>query len=253
MTEQAVRDPAKTAEYYARYAAEKGAEFESVRRMAADPANTARRAGLVALLPQKAKDLALAAYSSGAPVGECLRWLGEAVDARLQLAELHDYRFPEYGHAHQDFGTFSGALLLGREAEVVGMQRRCTFADADPVPRSLVDLMEQYCEVLAGEPVTRQVDEKSLKKVAPDWLTLPPLFQAVAARDEAQFAEKLEAYLSVSWEAYAKGLRRAAKNPALVYFGTWDLLSAALCRIMGRVPELSKKTRGFVPAELVSG
>lgn len=251
MGEWIPRDQAKPVTYFEQFVAAKRADVEMLRGAAEQAADPGRKAGLVGMLPQRANDIAIALYSGGAPPSECKRWLGEAVDARKQIAALNDFRFDEYGLANEDLRTFSGACLIDRQMEIVQAQRKSTF-DTNPVP-GLLDLIELYCEVLAGEPAVHEVNERSLKRVAPDWLTLPPLFQSVAARDKRLFAERLETYLSTTWERYAKVVRRAIKNPAPVYFGTWNLVSAALCKVMGHVPELSKKVRGYVPDELIGG
>ena len=244
------RDTAKPVEHYERVIERHKAERETLQQAIERTADPQRRAKLLNTFPQKANDMALAAYSAGKPIAECKRWLGEAVDARLRIAELSGYRFPEYGFAHEDWRTFSGAYLIGRHAELVAAHRKTVF-ETQPVP-GLLDLMEQYCEVLLHEPLARQADERSLKPVAPDWLTLPPLFQAVAARDQARFAATLETYLSTTWELYAVGLKRAIKQPGPFYFGVWNLLSAALAKIMGGVPNLSAKSRAYVPTELIA-
>jgi hypothetical protein len=145
--------------------------------------------------------------------------------------------------------TLSGAYLIGRHAELIEVHRKCTF-DTDPVP-GLLDITEQYCQVLLAEKLTRQVDEKSLKEAGPDLLALPPIFRAISRRDRQAFAEALEEYLAKRWEKYAKGLRRAIKNPAPIYFGTWNLFSAAVCKIVGVVPPLSKKAQSYVPVDLL--
>jgi hypothetical protein len=243
------RDPAKPVEYYEQFVAAKRSDMEFLREASDQATDPRRKAGLIATFPQKANDIAIALYSEGAIVSECKRWLGTAVDARKQIAELRSFRFEEYGLANEDLRTFSGACLVDRQAEMVEMQRNSTF-ETNPVP-GLIDLIEQYCGVLAGEHVLRKVDERSLKKVAPQWLTLPPLFQSVAERDHRLFAERLETYLSTTWERYAKVVKRAINDPAPIYFGTWNLVSAALCKIMNSVPELSSKTRGYVPVELL--
>jgi hypothetical protein len=249
MADRKERDPAKTVEDYRKLIEAKQSEMEFLRKHFDQATDSKRKAGLIATFPQIANDIALASYSSGAVIAECKRWFGVAVDARKEWAELLGFQFEDYGLAFEDLRTFSGALLIGRQAEVVELHRKATYQSNESP--GLIDLIHQYCEVLMGAPLSHPADERSLKKVAPDWLTLPPLFQAVADRNQNLFAERLEAYLVNSWDRYAKGMKRAAKNPSPIYFGSWDLLSAALCQIMGNVPELSKKTRGYVPAEFI--
>ena len=249
MTNQCLRDPAKSIEHYRKLAESKQSEIEFLLDAADRATDAKRKAGLAATLPRLSNTAALALYSAGAPISECRQWLGKAVDARRKYAELNEFRLEEYGLANEDLTTFSGACLIDRHAEMVKMHRR-TKVDTNPVP-GLPDLIEQYCQVLMAEPLSRKVDEGSLKKVAPDWLTLPPLFQAAADRDTRRFAQTLDSYLSTSWEPYAKGIRRSVKNPALIYAGTWNLFSAALCKIMGGVPDLSKKNLSYVPVDLI--
>lgn len=245
----AVRDASKSAQEYQQFIDAKRAEIELLSKTA--EANPARKAGLLQTFPQKCNDIALALYSAGQPVSECRRALSEAVDWRLRFLEASGYRLEEYGLANEDLRTFSGAYLLDRQREMVEAHQRTKF-DTNPVP-GLIDLMEMYGALLLGESLEKKkVDEKSLKKVAADWLTLIPLFQSVARRDQGDFAAKLENYLASSWDKYAAGLKRAAKNPSPIYFGTWNLLSAALSKAMGSVPELSKKTRPYLPLELVT-
>jgi hypothetical protein len=249
MADRKERDPAKTVEDYQQFIKSKQSEMEFLRKHFDQATDPKRKAGLIATFPQIANNIALALYSSGAEIAECKRWFGVAVDTRREWAELMGFEFEDYGLAFEDMETFSGALLIGRQAEVVELHRKARY-QSNRTP-SLINLIDQYCDVLMGTPISHTVDERSLKKVAPDWLTLPPLFQAVADRDQKLFAEGLEAYLVKSWERHAKEIKRAAKDQEPTYVGAWNLLSAALRQIMGNVPELSKKTRGYVPAELI--
>jgi hypothetical protein len=107
--------------------------------------------------------------------------------------------------------------------------------------------MNQALALFSGEPVTQNKAEiDDLKKNGKDLVTLAPLFKAVSDRDVTAFARALDEFLTVSWAKQVKGTERLPQ-----YSGKWSVLSAAVCQLMGGVPELSEKTRMYIPVEFV--
>src|SRR5262249_20767567 len=131
--------------------------------------------------------IGMASYSAGSPVSECLRWFNEAVSYKQRFVrEAYACKFIGYGAIELYFELYSAALLVGRAAEQVSLFRKCTFEQPEPEP--IISLLNQFCAVLVGEPISQKPGEtEELKKINKDHAFLPPLFKAVADRDRETF------------------------------------------------------------------
>jgi hypothetical protein len=196
--------------------------------------------------------IAVAAYSAGDPVPQCLHWFGETASFRVRaIAEGRGYKFVGYGTIEDYLELYAGAFLAAKARELIRAFRRSAFER--PPAAAQTSLMNQFCAVLEGElAVECPIEEEGLKQHNPQWALLPPLFRSAAGRDLRSFGPALEQYLAKSWapsvERWAKS---ALKSKTSEYCGKWCLLSAALCKIAGDVPAISQKTRKYIPDELV--
>jgi hypothetical protein len=197
--------------------------------------------------------IASALYSGGAPAAECFRRIDEVATYEVRyIAEGRKYTFDGVGpFVNRFLERFPAAHLVGRAGELVAAHRRCTFSNP-PVPWEEV-LLTPLCAVLTGEPVdTDPSDAATAGRVARYLGPIPRLCQAVGDRDATAFATALDEFLRDGWGPYIERCAKTAlKAKPHEYFGKWSYLSAALCRIMGGVPELPAKALKYVPVELV--
>lgn len=232
------RDSVKTADFF------KGVISET--KAAIDSEVKTGLATVMLPVPRRCRQIALAHYSANDAIPECVRWFGKATTYKIEYFEKMNYRLGGYGDLMDNLEMLSAASLAGRGAELVDAYRRCQLQSV-PVPRAR-GLINQAFAVFKDEPVRQEKAEMDdLKKNGKDLATLAPLFKAVSDRDATSFAKALDDFLSISWARQVKGIERFPQ-----YSGKWSILSAAVCKLLGGVPELSGKTGVYIPAELVS-
>lgn len=189
--------------------------------------------------------IASALYSAGETPSASRRALAQAVDYRLKFFEVSGYRLRGYGTLPMDLEVFGGAAIIGRVEELVQAFRRCEF-DAPPQP-PIAALMKQFCAMWMGEDTTLKPGEAAaLKKLAKDWVLLPPAFEAVARKNEDAFGMALAEHLTKAW---AKTVRALAREEN--YDGRWSMLAGGLCQRIGRVPEMPPAAAQYVPDEIL--
>ena len=197
-------------------------------------------------VPRRCLQIAMAHYSAGDSIQECLRWLDQAATYKVMFFEKRQYQLGGYGDLIENLETLSAASLAGRGPELVDAYRRCKL-QSQPVPR-YAGLINQAFAVFKREPVKQiNTEMEDLKKHGKDLATLAPLFKSVSDRDARAFAAALDNFLSVCWSKQVKGVERMEE-----YTGKWSILSAAVSKLMGGVPSLPDKTRPYVPADLVT-
>jgi hypothetical protein len=197
--------------------------------------------------------IARALYSAGEPVAVCKPWLDEAAKDYLRFVEGKAYKFDAIGNIEEWYlERFPAAFLVGRAPEVVHAFRRCTF-DKPLAPWEKC-LLHRLCAVLVGEPVVLEPKEVvDLQKRVKIWVSLPRLFQAVSDKDRSTFADALEEYLvKARGPGSDKSAKVAQKRTNPEYAGKWCFLAAAMCQIMGEVPEISKKAQSYIPVDLLT-
>jgi hypothetical protein len=168
------------------------------------------------------------------------------------IAEGRKYKFGGIGEIDNRFlERFPAAQLVDRADELVAAHRRCTFECA-PMPWEEA-LVTPVCAALAGDPVeVPSGAEATIRKAVKYYAVVPRLCKTVADRDAAAFASTLEEYLSDGWgPLIEKRTKIVLKEKPHDYSGKWSFLAAALCRIMGGIPTISKKTEKYIPFDLV--
>ena len=200
-----------------------------------------------------ALEIAAAMYSAGAPVPDCRRRLDEMATYDFRyIAEGRKYTFVGIGEVTNRFlERFPAAHLVGRGGELVAAHRRCAFEQ--PPPPWEATLVDPVCAALAGDPVDVTADaEATIREAVKYYAVVPRLCKTVADRDAAAFASTLEEYLSDGWgPLIEKRTKIVLKEKPHDYSGKWSFLAAALCRIMGGIPTISKKTEKYIPFDLV--
>jgi hypothetical protein len=201
-------------------------------------------AAVMTPVPNECLRIAMAHYSAGDGIPECQHWLGQAVDYRMEIFKKRDYQLGGWGALIENLETLAAASLVGRGPELVDAYRRCQLQH-QPVPR-IHGLMDQAFAVFKAEPVEQvKAEMDDLRKNGKELATLAPLFKAVADRSAAGFEKALTAFVLECWTKEVKGSERDAE-----YSGKWSILAAAVSKIMGGVPKLSKEALPYVPVEL---
>ena len=110
------------------------------------------------------------------------------------------------------------------------------------------------CNVLAGDPVEFGVGvEREIRKRVKPFAAIPRLCRTAAERDRVAFASTLDEYLTSNWGPLVERRTKITlKEKPCDYSGKWSFLAAALCRIMGGVPDLTPRALRYIPIELVT-
>lgn len=240
------RDPARPTTYYASVV---GLSTEAIRAYTSH----GNPALFMSVVPHFLR-IASARYSAGAPVADCLSALGDAAQHQLRfIVEGRQYRFAGRGGIDNYLELYSAAHLAGCSATLIAALRQCVYAEPERqtwLPR----LIEQFCDVLLGLPVETDADQLSvLARVDPRVAVLPRLFVAVSHRDVPAASAALDDYLAQHWgPPVEKQAKRDLKSAQPVYCGKWCFLSAAMCRVLGVVPDLSPLARRYAPLDLLT-
>jgi hypothetical protein len=237
------RDSAKTFEYYQ--------EAIQLHKQQAENAMAKNNRLLFPAISRYCTRLARASYSAGLPVAECLDWLARA--AEYELRYMKESPEPEWAPQNElDDVTehYAAAYLTGRSNEVVKTFFATKMGKMSTWETSFMNMVSA---VFAAKPTDMGAAElKALAKNEKSLAALPGLLKSVSARDEESFPAAFELYLSNGWGPSADAAaRKDLKSKYAIYMGKWCFLSAALCRMMGGVPKLSKKAVQYVPLELV--
>jgi hypothetical protein len=192
--------------------------------------------------------VALALYSAGAPVAECLRELAAAADffSRHLAASV---RRPLSGIANMPsyMEGLSAAQLTGSLGRRAGALEQARFLEISVWQAESLSLI---CAAY-GHPISLSHNGK-VEQAAPGFgKHFQALFTTVVRRKRDAFGNALERYLREEW-APIFGAGTEANLRSGSYVGQWALFSAALCKVMGFVPELAPDVRQFVPAELAA-
>jgi hypothetical protein len=191
-------------------------------------------------------------YSAGVSVVECLQWCGEAATyQRRFLAEGKQFKLVSPGNIDDYLELYSAAFLSNQSDDLIAALKKCEYT-GQIIPGTM-RLLEQFCDLLQGREV--QIDQgqsTELESIKKDWVCLPVLFSTVSRKDISAAAPALDDYLANSWgPPIEKWAKNAIKSSKAEYCGKWSMFSAAACKILGSVPELSKKASAYVPADLV--
>ncbi len=200
---------------------------------------------LFEVVPVRCIRIGLALYCMGENVDKSFHWFTQAVANKLLDMKHRDFHFEGYPLKIHDLEIFSAGHLVGKADELIDAFRRCDY-DQEPVPR-IKGIMDQYTAMLKKEPIRqKRLQIEDLKKFGQGLVTLPPLFKSVAKQQQKSFSQALGDYLSKYW---AKEVRSVDRDDD--YIGKWSLLSAAVCQMMGIIPELPEKTKMYIPIDLV--
>lgn len=240
------RDPVRAAPYY-----------ESVVQLSQDAIHAYTSHGNPALFMSVVPHflrIASARYSAGAPISACRQALDEAVEHQERfIVEGRKYQFAGRGGIDNYLELYSAAHLVGRSSSLITVLRQCVYAEPERqtwLPR----LIQQFGDALLGLTVeTDAAQQAELAKVDPRIAVLPGLFAAVSHHDVAAATVALERYLVQYWgPPIEKQAKRDLKSVQPVYCGKWCFLSAAMCRVLGTVPDLSLLARRYVPVDLLA-
>jgi hypothetical protein len=238
-----VRDPAKPRDYYAQLVKDAEAEIGQYTKF--------NNPALLGFACPACIRIGKTLYSQGDSVSACLHWCEQAVSYHMRfVVEGRKYQFNGYGVIDQDLELYSAGYLVGRAPEMLECFQRTTFKEPiQPVQKALLD---QLFSTLTSRPLSElPLELKTMTGPNEEWATLPPLFKAIADKNEPAFALALQDYLMASWSpAVEKWAKRALKSARPEYFGKWNLFAAAVCKIMGSVPQLPKKLKQYLPVDL---
>jgi hypothetical protein len=237
------RDPAKPPEYYLAYIS----RMEKTLDLALQSGNPA----MFTVAADYCLRMARAAYSAGSPLSECMTYLMRGTEFQFRYfdegvgSNLSNLRqIDEYLEA------FSAAYLVGAAERVIAAFERVKPTSLRIWERALMGALEA---VLLGRAIPADEEGFAAAAKMKEFSTLPALFNAVERRDKTAFAESLEAFATKTWGPPAD---RVAKNSLKQtypdYSGKWSFFCAAMCRVMGGVPAVSKKALQYIPVELVN-
>lgn len=196
--------------------------------------------------------IGLGLYSAGSPVSECVEWFGRAATYQHRFMAEGAKFSPRSAIIDEYLEIYSAAFLAGKSGELVEALKKSTYGvGADP---AMVRLLDQFCDLLQDRPVeTSAAQAEELASLHKPWAYLPPLFSAASTGDAGAAASALDDYLLRYWgPQMEREAKRALKSPQPEYWGRWSLFSAACCRMLGHVPEVSKKAGTYIPVELVN-
>ena len=240
----APRDSAKPSEYYQAFILK---EQEGIAAYTGH--NNAVLFGSVA---PKCIRIVRAAYSCGAEPGYCREWLQQAATYHHRfMVEGKKFAFGGPGNIDDYLELYSGALLVDQGGALAQARRQCTYTET---PHPVVTrLISQFLDLLEGQKVHvgdgESAESAAVKK---EWGALPALFKAVSDKDVPAASSALERYLADAWappmEKWAKTALKAAQPE---YTGKWSFFSAAVCRLLGTMPELGPKGKLYVPVDLI--
>jgi hypothetical protein len=239
----APRDPTRPAEYY---------EAGLLQLQEAAKAYTQyNNPILFASVAPKYVRMGVTLYSAGAPAADCLRFFDDAAEFQVRfLAEGKQYQLGGKGGIDNYLELYSAAHLAQRSDDLITVLKKCSYAEPDDAVVSR--LIDQFCDVLQGRPV--QIDDAQiakLKTLDARVALLPRLFAGISKKDAAGVMA-LEEYLVKHWgPALEKVAKKELKSAKPEYAGKWCLLAAAMCKRLGKVPQLSIKALSYLPVELV--
>ena len=240
-----VRDQTKPADYYRAFIAR---ELEAMQAY-----TSYNNPALFRSVAPKCVRIGLALYSAGADVSECFEWFGKAADYQTRFIAEGTKFSPEGRGSIDDYlEIYSAAFLAGRSKELLAALQRCTYTE--PGHPVIVRLLDQFITLLRGGRVEASTAEAADAAAAKkEWGSLPALFDAASDHDIEAAGPALDAYLVKSWSPMIeREAKRALKSPTPDYWGKWSLLSAAVCRIVGGVANVSKKASSYIPSELAA-
>jgi hypothetical protein len=191
-----------------------------------------------------------AAYSAGYDVTESMTYLAEAAKFQIRFfTEAIKPKLLGLDQIEEYLEGFSGAYLVGQAVPVID-----AFERVKPDNLTLWEkgIMDQFCSVLTGKAIVQRKEENDLIKKMKEYANLPALFKSISDRDSVTFAQALDGFLMTSWGPSAdRAAKHDLKSEHPIYTGKWSIFSAAMCRIIACVPDLSKKAAQYVPIELV--
>lgn len=237
------RDSAKPASYYSNLAR----QLESAAKAGLKLKSTA----VLRSVADKYRFAAYALYSGGAPVAECEAKLAEAARCFDQYLASSTENRPLLGIP--DIASYveniSAGCLTGTGPAGARTLRRARIENVRAWQEAVLSLLAAVFG--GGEDSTGTFDMTGAPaEYGPHFVDL---LGVVAARNRGAFADKLEKYLTEEWAPRAERAARGDLNSVPPrYVGKFALISAALCQIMGGVPELSPKALIYVPSDLVS-
>jgi hypothetical protein len=194
-----------------------------------------------------------ALYSAAVKPAECREWFAKAADfQRRFIIDGRKFAFAGAGNIDDYLELYSAAFLAGESAALIEALLKCTYTEKTHLVTAR--LISQMCALLSGQTVEVGAQEAAeaaaLKK---EWEPLPELFAAVSTQDASRGMSALEAFLAQYWSAgVEKWAKTALKSPQPDYEGKWSLMSAAACRILGRIPPINEKFKVYLPVELIT-
>lgn len=194
--------------------------------------------------------IARATYSAGKSAKECKNHLESSAKYQLRFfRETLAGKMNGIGDFERYLEWFAASDLTGNAQQVVNAFRSLSVSGTRPWQDSLI---KQLGAVFSGEPVVWAKKQSEEVRAVKEYAALPSLFQAVSDGNVNELGTALEAFLTTSWGPLAD--RRAKgdlKLPYPAYAGKWSFFSAAICRRIGQVPQLSKKAKEYVPADVL--
>lgn len=238
------RDPAKPTAYYHAFVAREQQEILAYTQYD-NPV-------LFTSVAPKCVRIGLALYSAGAEVAESVRWFGDAATyQRRFLSEGKKFQFAGPGTIDDYLALYCAAFLAGKSDDLIAALKQCTYTETTHPAK--IRLLAQFCDFLQARPVKSNASEVAeLRSLWEPWAFLPVLFSAVSMKDTVKAAIALEDYLANIWgPPTEKWAKKVLKSPNPEYHGKWAILSAAACKILGTVPDLSTKAKLYIPVDLI--
>lgn len=238
--QSAARDPAKPASHFSKVA--------GLYRQQITAAMTLNSHAVLGHIADTHVRAARALYSAGAPVAECLVQLAGAASFFTQdMAASRTHPHPGLPNIEFFIESLGAACLCD---DIVSCTQAFRTANIQNVPAWQQSVLALVVTVFEGKTTLPQGFD--LQGAPSEWAPLfTDMFLVVMRKDHAAFPEALEAYFRERWGPSADRVARRdiAAKPS-PYVGKWAFHSAALCKLMGGVPPLSKKVLQYVPAEL---
>jgi hypothetical protein len=235
------RDPAKPASYYLKTARLYDREILGAIKL--------NSSAVLQFIADRHLRVARALYSAGAAISDCQVHLAAASDYFIKfLSESLKRPIAGIPDTESYVENISAAYLTGSVRPCVQAFRAARIQN---VPRWQGAVLSLVAAVLKGDD--ELPEDFDVQGAPAEWAPrFTDMFVAALRRDHRAFPNALETYIRQYWAPSAdRAARGDLKARPPCYVGRWAFHTAALCKLMGGVPPLSKKVLQYVPAELV--